>query len=538
MKNKRKKIVFAVLSVVLLAAIAAGGVNFIRKKEKAGMQDAAYFTQAVQKGNIREAISSTGRVNPLESYSVWPQSGIEGAVLSSDFEIGSKVKKGDILYRISAEAVETKIKTAEQNLKLKKKTLSRALKNNEETTKKFANYTAAAGQDGYIKSIEIHKGDTIQTGSSIAKLFNNKKMNLVIPFAADSVSDKTIGKTAKITLSLSGERIKGKVTKVNDYTDNLSGTRVVRYVTVEVLNPGGIAANDRASADIGDLRCSEEGVFLPVSEGNILSAINGEVEDVLVKEGEWVKAGDMVLRIKKDSYDVQLNAAKEQIETAQMAVTEAETELKTLKQSKKEYQIISPIDGVIVKKTVKQGDILNTTTSKEALCVIYDLSAMIYSMMIDETDVGKLKEGQEVSLTAEALPEQKFKGKITNISMEASVNDGGVTQYPVTVRVKNFGAMRPGMNVTGEIVVNEVKNALIIPSDALVRGNIVYLEDKTAGKTEDEVPAGFRIQEVRVGISDGNYIEVTQGLSEGQKVYVAQKQEGMENMEDLYGDEF
>jgi HlyD family secretion protein len=80
----------------------------------------------------------------------------------------------------------------------------------------------------------------------------------------------------------------------------------------------------------------------------------------------------------------------------------------------------------------------------------------------------------------------------------------------------------PGMNVDGVIVLNEASDVLTIPADALIRGNNVYIKDDTVKEPNGAVPAGFKEVEVKTGLINDEYVEITSGLEENQEVYVAQ----------------
>ena len=115
-------------------------------------------------------------------------------------------------------------------------------------------------------------------------------------------------------------------------------------------------------------------------------------------------------------------------------------------------------------------------------------------------------------------------GHITNISLEAITN-GGVTEYPVTVEMDEVGSLLPGMNVSARIVLEEQKNALCIPVDALMRGNVVYVKNAPEQQTSEEeladgVPNGFHAVNVTVGISNDSEVQILSGLTETDEVYV------------------
>ena len=93
-------------------------------------------------------------------------------------------------------------------------------------------------------------------------------------------------------------------------------------------------------------------------------------------------------------------------------------------------------------------------------------------------------------MTADAFENQTFSGKVTNVSL-ASSNSNGVTNYPVTVTLDEVGGLLPGMNVDGQIILEEAENALVVPVDSLMRGNKVYVKDDTVKEASGAVPAGF-----------------------------------------------
>lgn len=112
-------------------------------------------------------------------------------------------------------------------------------------------------------------------------------------------------------------------------------------------------------------------------------------------------------------------------------------------------------------------------------------------MSVDELDVGRVKVGQTVNVTADAIEGKTFTGKVTNISLQSSQSNG-VTNYPVTVTLDEVGDLLPGMNVDGTIILDQVDDALMIPVDSLMRGNRVYVKDDSVTGQQGNVPADLR----------------------------------------------
>ena len=110
---------------------------------------------------------------------------------------------------------------------------------------------------------------------------------------------------------------------------------------------------------------------------------------------------------------------------------------------------------------------------------------------------------------------------MTNINLASSYSNG-VTNSPVTVTLDDTGDLLPGMNVDGDIILDQADNALVIPVDALMRGNRVYVKDESVTESDGPVPAGFRAVEVETGLMNDDYVEIVSGLSEGDEVYVSE----------------
>lgn len=147
-----------------------------------------------------------------------------------------------------------------------------------------------------------------------------------------------------------------------------------------------------------------------------------------------------------------------------------------------------PISGTVITKTVKAGDKINAGgNSTVTLATIYDLSELTFEMSVDELDVQNVQVGQTVEVTADAFEDQTFSGKVTNVSLASSYSNG-VTNYPVTVTMDEVGSLLPGMNVDGNIILDQAEDALVIPVDALMRGNKVYVKDASATEQQGNVP--------------------------------------------------
>lgn len=123
----------------------------------------------------------------------------------------------------------------------------------------------------------------------------------------------------------------------------------------------------------------------------------------------------------------------------------------------------------MIEKNYKAGDTVDATAA-DYLAVIYDLSYLKFEMQVDEVNIGKIEVGQQVTITADALEGQTFTGRVSKVNINGTTS-GGVTSYPVTVIIDEPGDLMPGMNISADILVEQVENALVVPVGAVARGN-------------------------------------------------------------------
>ncbi len=516
-KNIKWKKVIKYTVILLVIAVIAGKVMELLKP--AGNQaQMSVQTAAVTKGNVESMLSGKGTIEPLDKYEV--NALVKGEVLEAPFEEGDRVTKGDLLYQISTKDVENSIESA--NLSVEK-----AKRNYDDSMTKLGDLEQTAKISGYVKKLYVKAGDNIQAGANIADIYNSDYMYLEVPFLAALVKDSLIGKQAVITMDTTLEQLKGKVTAVSDMEETIAGNIATRKVTIKVKNPGGIAAGALALASIGTEQCAANGTFRAGVEQTITAEGSGKISTLKLSEGRYMESGSTI-------YTLASKDMNNAIEDSKLSLKEAELALKNQKNQLENYSIQSPISGQVILKNKKKGDTIDpgTDSSKGALAIVYDLSAMTFRMNIDELQIRNISVGQVVRITADALPGEEIEGRVEKIGLNSTTNNG-VTTYPVTIRIDKTGNLLPGMNVTGKIITAKSDNVLMVPTGAVMRDNIVYVKtaDKDAkaegtghkdnGSVDSEgIPAGFKEVKVEVGISDGTYVEIKSGLKEGDEVYI------------------
>ena len=139
---------------------------------------------------------------------------------------------------------------------------------------------------------------------------------------------------------------------------------------------------------------------------------------------------------------------------------------------------------------------------------------VILSVNVDELDINSVSEGQQAEITFDAIEDETFTGTVTNIDQEASASNG-VAKYGVDITLEKEEQMKVGMNASATIVIEEKKDVLTIPVNALQeRKNEVFVY---TSQSEDGSLSGEKT--VKTGLSDGENVEITEGLSEGDTIY-------------------
>lgn len=528
-KNKKKKNAkggkWIVLTGIVLIAVIGGALywqSYSRKAKMASTEAEAKNTSTVTRGTLTSELSSSGTISPKDTYSI--TSLVEGEVIQADFEEGDQVEEGQILYQIDVSSMESEMTSATNSLERSNNNYAQAMQDYQEALNDYSGNTYKSTRSGFIQTLKIQPGDKVSSNTELATVYNDQTMKMKVPFLSGEAAAIGVGSQAVLTLADTGEQLAGVVTAVSNMDEVLSGGRMVRYVTIEVANPGGLTTEHMATATAGGYTSAQEGSFEPMTNTVMKADISGsvEVEALLVNEGDYVTEGTPIFRMKSKDAEKIIQTYKDAVDSAQEKVESAQSKVDSTKDSYENYTITAPISGQVITKNIKTGDNISKSSSgSTTMAVIYDLSEVTFEMSVDELDVRSVKVGQKVEVTADAIEGKTFTGTVTNISLESSQSNG-VTNYPVTVTLDEVGDLLPGMNVDGRIILDEAEDTLMIPVDALMRGNRVYVKDDTVTQAQGSVPAGFRAVEVETGLVNDAFVQIVSGLSEGDTVYVSE----------------
>ena len=519
LKRNWKKIT----AVVCVAAVAAA-VLLPKNSKKAVQASTQYMEAALERRDITNTFSGSGTISAANTYTV--KSLVKGTVLTADFEVGDTIEKGTVLYTIDSSDVATSVEKAQL-------ALEQAQRSYDDTAD--AQYIRSV-IGGTVASIKVKAGDYVTAGQEIATVRDDSSLLLTLEFPAADASGFAVGQAAEVILNGTFETLSGTVQAVAGTDTISSGNLLVRTVTIAVKNNGSLTTAQAASATINGVSALASARFDYQHQQTVTATTNGTVAAVCVKEGTAIEANTAIVQLSGTELSRQVQSAADSLLNAQLSMSDTQKQMEN-------YTITSPISGTVIQKNVKAGDTVGTdTTASETLCTIYDLSYLEMTLNVDELEILSIKEGQTVTITADAISDRTFTGVVTSVSA-AGTTTGGTTTYPVTIRIDDTGDLLPGMNATAEIEVSSASNALAVPNGSVVRGNYVLVtkdSPSAANAVQDmTAPDGYVYVKITTGTSDDDYIEVASGLQEGDTIAydadAAEKQNASDSMEFMVG---
>lgn len=307
------------------------------------------------------------------------------------------------------------------------------------------------------------------------------------------------------------------------------------------------------------------GTIEPVTSVTVGTQVSGIVSKLFVDYNSVVKKGKVIAELDKTNLMSQLNTAKTQLATAQsqlnyqtanykryktlfekglvaaddfdnakLSYTQAKEQVVSAKEEVQRAQtnlgyatITSPIDGVVLSKSVEEGQTVAASFSTpELFTIAQDLTNMQVVADVDEADIGDVKEGERVTFTVDAYPDDTFEGEVKQVRQEATTTNNVVT-YEVVISAPNADLkLKPGLTANVTIYTAERKGVLSVPSKALR----FIPQKETVGKMKivDVANAKNKVwtiednsivaHKVNIGMTDGTNTQIVGGIAEGTKV--------------------
>lgn len=307
------------------------------------------------------------------------------------------------------------------------------------------------------------------------------------------------------------------------------------------------------------------GTIEPVTSVTVGTQVSGIVSKLFVDYNSVVKKGQVIAELDKTNLMSQLNTAKTQLATAQsqlnyqtanykryktlfekglvaaddfdnakLSYTQAKEQVASAKEEVQRAQtnlgyatITSPIDGVVLSKSVEEGQTVAASFSTpELFTIAQDLTNMQVVANVDEADIGDVKEGERVSFTVDAYPDDTFEGEVKQVRQEATTSNNVVT-YEVVISAPNADLkLKPGLTANVTIYTAERKGVLSVPSKALrftpQKETVGKMKIVDAANTKNKVWTiegnSIVAHKVNIGMTDGTNTQIVGGIAEGTKV--------------------
>ena len=503
-KKKRRWKKFAVAGVALVV-VAGVAWQLLSPSQNAVAAETSYTTAEVTRMDVSSSITGSGTLEAADSYSV--STLLEGTILTADFEEGDEVDEGTVLYTIDSSDAANSLEQAEISLSQAQRSYNNQLESQEDL-----NITTTVS--GRVYDIAVEVGDEVSAGETVATVQNSDVLCLEAYFPSDDAASFYVGQSATVTLDSTFETLTGTISEIAGNDTVLTGNVVVRAVTIDVSNPGGLSTSQTASAAVGSVTSTNSGTFSYKDEATITASISGDVASIRVAEGDWVTDGQTLIVLTSDDLEDSIQSAQDSLRNAEISYTNQTDQLD-------DYTITAPITGTIVDKNYNAGE---TTEANQVLCTIYDLSYLTMTLSVDELDIANIEVGQSVSIVADAVEDTTYTGTVTKVSV-AGTSSGSATTYPVTIRIDETDGLLPGMSVDATIELASAEDVLAIPSAALNRGDTVLVTadspsaaNGTLVESTTEDGEDYYSVEVTTGVSGDDYIEIVSGLQEGDTV--------------------
>jgi len=320
------------------------------------------------------------------------------------------------------------------------------------------------------------------------------------------------------------------------------------------------------------------GSIEPVTSVTVGTQVSGIVSKLYVDYNSEVKKGQVIAELDKTNLISELNTAKanlgsaqsslnyqsanykryqtlykkglvsaDDFENARLSYQQAKESVATANESVKKAQtnlgyatITSPIDGIVLSKSVEEGQTVAASFSTpELFTIAQDLTNMQVVADVDEADIGEVKTGERVSFTVDAYPEDTFSGTVTQVRQEATTTNNVVT-YEVVISAPNADLkLKPGLTANVTIYTAEKEGVLCVPSKALrftptkeTVGKMKIVD--TNGKNKVWTLDGNNITAitVNIGMTDGINTQILSGVKEGQEIITEIQVKGEETADD------
>ena len=511
-----------IIVVLLLAAICALLVKGIFFKD----ETAGYAEETAEKRDIVTYNSFVGNVEPASDFNLVAQASEEAVQVL--VEKGDKVKAGQVIARLDTTNIDYNIRLQEATLKTTKKSNQY---NISDAKRGYENYkeTIDKGLNSSLESARMQM-ETAEKGVNDAQKEYDK--------AKASIEDGSYESIQSVYLQ------REQAYRAYDLAkDAAYDARSYYYDARKAYNDAqdaadAAAADDPAKASLESMAASLKTAMQSAeaqmnsaersvdsakgsyddacktfdnAKNNILDKLEDAIENAQISYDNTKKSFDVIqLQVNQqlESFEATLEKTK-----ALSDVSAAEIQLASLKSTRKDYVITAPISGTVTDLLIEKGDMV---TMGMPIATIANLDTMQVSIKVDEYAIKNVSVGSPVKIYIDAL-EKDYEGTLIEVDRTATV-EGGVSYFNAKVSFTPDEAVKSGMSV--EVKLTRVDEKDVV---SLSQNSLQYHDDNTAYIYVKDENGKMVEKTLELGASDGIYVQITEGLSEGDKIFYPKK---------------
>lgn len=504
---KKKKWLIILLTAVL-AVSAYWGIN---KKNDRTAGTTNQMTVKVTRGDIKVTLTGSGNIYSARQQDL--SRNVSGRVKEIYFSEGESVKKGDLIYVLENKTLEIGLERAKVNLENAQLDYRLILE-------RFEDLKVKSPIAGTLESLKIKEGETVNKDQILATVSNISDLSIRVPLRIDQKEKVEPGQKARIVFPASFAEYSGTVKIVEQTGTPRSDGSILYYAEIIFKNPGGFGGEEIGYVTIetenGEISAVEPGKVELGESYDIKAPARAVVKEVLKKQKDPVSKGELIAVLESNDLYLEKLSLETKLKQAEMEYSEYQDKIS-------ELMVYAEFDGILAGQNVSVGDEIAERSSDSSRTENISLGKILshqkeVTIPIDELDISKIKIGQPAVVTVEALQGRIFHGTVSKIASIGSVQSG-VATYDVTVTLAEGSELKEGMTADVEILVDMKEDVLLLPVEAVIQRNrreFVILPPLTDEKNEGEP----RQKEVKTGLRNESYVEITEGIEEGDEVVV------------------
>lgn len=512
---RHKKVIIIFFALILCLGVLAIWRPFRNRRGIGTVNATERETAKASVGNITSSITGSGTIVSSATKNISAE--VSADVLSVNVEVGDKVSKGDILVELDKTTYDTKIRELNKNI-------TKLTSNVNSYKKDISNLYVYATKSGYVSDLNLDVGDSVNKNSTIMQITNDEYYYISCQVNYNSSLALKVGAEAKVMLVDTLTYLDGEISYLSDLKEISDSGTPLQVVEVKIKNPGytldGLLASVTLSSGNFSVKAVKNVNITSTKSSAFKAQSSGTVENLYVRNGDYVTIGDLIMVLKNDDLNENLNDAIS-------SLNDAYEDLNNEKENLDFYTIVAPIDGVVTNINVSNGDYVR---SESNLLTIVNNDNVEFDIEVDELDINDVTVGAEVKVTIDALEETASSpliGYVTNVSIEGN-SMNSVTSYPVTISLEGNDKIKMGMNCSAEIIIQSKENVLTVPVEAVNSRKGEYYVSLSDGSE----------QKVEVGLYDDTNIEIVSGLTEGDEVYLPITVKASSSNEEAAGNNF